>query len=187
MLQLSHKDSVSSVHVYKPILAFKRPKNLRDYLVRSSFVDKNHYFSQTCDRRRCSRCKNIIKTGVFTSNCTKESSQMRYSTSCTSQNVIYLIECKRCNTHYIVQTNQQVSKRMNSHRFDINNYDDQGYATNVALHFNSDSHSLDDFRFVPIAIVNNEMDRLCKETYWNYKLDTLHQMGMNSKLLYNIK
>ena len=44
-LQLSHKDSVSSVHAYKPILAFKRPKNLRDYLVRSSFVDKTHHFN----------------------------------------------------------------------------------------------------------------------------------------------
>ena len=132
MLQLSHKDSVSSVHAYRPILAFKRPKNLRDYRVRSSSVDKNHHFSQTCDRRRCSHCKNIIKTGVFTSNCTQESFQMRYSTSCTSQNVIYLIECKRCNMQYIGQTNQQVSKRMYSHRFDINNYDDQGYATNVA-------------------------------------------------------
>ena len=112
---------------------------------------------------------------------------MRYSTSCTSQNVIYLIECKRCNIQYIGQTNQQVSKRMNSHRFYINNYDDQDYTTNVALHFNSDSHSLDDFRFVPIDIVNNEIDRLCKETYWIHKLDTLHPKGMNLKLLYNIK
>ena len=139
LLQLSHKDSVSSVHAYKPILAFKRPKNLRDYLVRSSsFVDKTHHFSQTCGRRRCCHCKNIIKTGVFTSNCTQESFQMCYLTSCTSQNVICLIECKRCNMQYIGQTNQKVSKRMNSHRFDINNYDDIGYATNVALHFSSD-------------------------------------------------
>ena len=82
---------------------------------------------------------------------------------------------------YIGQTNQQVSKRMNSI------YDDQGYATNVALHFNSDSHSLDDFRFVPIDIVNNEMDHLCKETYWVHKLDTLHPKRIHSKLLYNIK
>ena len=66
---------------------------------------------------------------------------------------------------YIGQTNQPVPKRMTSHRFAINNYDDQGYATNVALHFNSDSHSFDDFRFVPIDIVNNEMGRLCKKTY----------------------
>ena len=35
---------------------------------------------------------------------------------------------------YIGQTNQQVPRRMNSHRFDINTYDGQGYATNVALH-----------------------------------------------------
>ena len=60
---------------------------------------------------------------------------------------------------------------------------DQGYA-NVALDFNSDSHSLDDSRFVPSDIVNNEMDRLCKETYWIYKLDTLHPKGMNLNLLY---
>ena len=182
LLQLSQKDSVSCVHAYKLILAFKRPKNLRDYLVRSSSVDKNHHFSKTCDRRRFSHCKNA----VFTSNCTQESFQIRYSTSCTSQNVIYLIECKRCNMQYIGQTNQQVSKSMNSHRFDINNYDGQGYATNVALHFNSDSHSLVDFRFVSIDIVNNEMDRLCKETYWIHKLDTLHPKGMNLKP-YNIK
>ena len=112
LLQLSHKDSISSVHAYKPILAFKRPKNLRDYLVRSSFVDKSHHFSQTCGRRRCCHCKIIIKTGVFTSNCSQESFQMCYLTSCTSQNVIYLIECKRCNMQYIGQTNQKVSKRI---------------------------------------------------------------------------
>ena len=35
----------------------------------------------------------------------------------------------------------------------------------IIKHFNSDSHSLDDFRFVPIDVVNNEMDRPCKETY----------------------
>ena len=35
LLQLSHKNSVSSVHAFKPILAFKRPKNLCDCLVRS--------------------------------------------------------------------------------------------------------------------------------------------------------
>ena len=60
---------------------------------------------------------------------------------------------KRCNKQYVGQTNQQVSKRMNSHRFDINNYDSEGYATNVALHFNSDSHSIADFSFLPIDVV----------------------------------
>ena len=103
-----------------------------------------------------------------------------------SQNVIYLIECKRCNVQYVGQTNQHVSKRMNSHRFDINNFDSQGYASNVALHFNSYPHSIADFSFLPIDVVKDEMTRLCKETYWIYKLDTLHPKGMNSKLLYDV-
>ena len=39
LLQLSQKGSVKYVHEYKPILAFKRPKNLRNFLVHSSFKD----------------------------------------------------------------------------------------------------------------------------------------------------
>ena len=186
LLQLSQKDSVKNVHAYKPILAFKRPRNLRDFLVHSSFHDTASQFSQSCDRRRCSHCKNIIKTDVFTSSRTQNSFNLRFSTDCTSQNVIYLIECKRCKMQYVGQTNQQVSKRMNSHRFDINNYDSQGYASNAASHFNLDSHSITDFSFLPIDVVSNKMTRLCKETYWIHKLDTLHPKGMNSKLLYNV-
>ena len=148
--------------------------------MRSSFADRTHHFSQTCDRRNC---KNIIKADVFTSNRNQESFKMRYSTDCTSQNVIYLIECKRCNMQYIGQTNQQVSKRMNSHRFDINTYGGQSYATNIALHFNSDSHSLNDFRFLPIDAVKNEMDRLCKETYCSCEvLNKLKSRGFRATL-----
>ena len=57
---------------------------------------------------------------------------------------------------YVGQTNQQVSKRMNSHRFDINNFDSQGYASNVALHFNSYPHSIADFSFLPIDVVKDK-------------------------------
>ena len=81
---------------------------------------------------------------------------MRYSTSCTSQNDIY-------------RSNVNIAN---------NNYGDRGYTTNVALHFNSDAY----FRFLHIDSVNNEMDRLCKQTYWIHKLETLHPNGMNSKL-----
>ena len=103
------------------------------------------------------------------------------------KNVIYLIECKRCNMQYFGQTNQQVSKCMNSQRFDINNFDSQSYTSNVALRFNSYPHSIVDFRLLPIDVVKDEMARLCKETYWIHELDTLHPKGMNSKLLYEIK
>ena len=56
---------------------------------------------------------------------------------------------------FVGQTNQQVSKHMNSHRCDINNFDSQSYmyASNVALNFNSYPHSIADFSFLPIDVV----------------------------------
>ena len=66
---------------------------------------------------------------------------------------------------YVGQTNQQVSKRMNSHsRFDINSFKNQSYASNVALHFNSYPHFIADFSCLPIDVVQDEMPCLCKET-----------------------
>ena len=73
---------------------------------------------------------------------------------------------------------------MTSHRFDIHYYNDEGYATNVAFHFNSDSHSVtNDFRFLPMDIVSDEMKSLCKL----HKLDMLHSNGRNAKILYTLK
>ena len=78
LLQLSQKDSVKNVHAYKPILAFKRPRNLRDFLVHSSFNETASHFSQSCNRRRCSHCKNIVKSDVFTSSRTQNSFNLRF-------------------------------------------------------------------------------------------------------------
>ena len=77
-----------------------------------------------------------------------------------------------------------VSKRMNSHRFDISNYTDPSFSSLVATHFNSDNHCINDFSFMPIDVIDNTFDRLCKETYWIHRLGTVHPGGMNSKVLF---
>ena len=51
---------------------------------------------------------------------------------------------------------------MNSHRFDINNFDDPSFFPLVATYFNSDNHSMSDFSFMPIDVIDNNFDRLCK-------------------------
>ena len=88
---------------------------------------------------------------------------------------------------YVGQTNQNVSRRMNSHRFDIKNCL-INLISHVATHFGSlDSEcSLSDFSFLPIDVVNNNLDRLCKETFWIHKLKTMLPNGLNNKLLYDI-
>jgi hypothetical protein len=79
------------------------------------------------------------------------------------------------------QTMQPVSKPMNSHRFDINNFVDNDFSTSVAIHFNSEDHNLNNFSFMPINIGENNMERLCKGTYWIHKLKTLNPYGLNTK------
>ena len=53
---------------------------------------------------------------------------------------------------------------MNSHEFNIRNMDDPNFSTNVAIHFNSDGHSVEDFRFMPIDQVSDNMQRLLIKT-----------------------
>ena len=53
---------------------------------------------------------------------------------------------------------------MNSHRFDISNYTDPSFSSLVATHFNSDNYRINDFSFMPIDVIDNTFDRLCKET-----------------------
>ena len=101
--------------------------------------------------------------------------------NCTSKNVIYLITCKKCNAQYVGQTHQKVSKRMNSHRFDILHYPES--ITFVSVHFNENGHSVNKFSFTRIDKVENEWPRLLKETYWMHRLKTLSPNGMYTKVL----
>ena len=184
--QLSNNAAVRNLHEYKPVMAYKRPKNLKDILIKTNFygVNPNQFSSFKCNRTRCSHCCNIVESDSFFSSQYNTTFKLRFNTSCTSSKVIYLISCKKCSLQYVGQTGQQVSRRMNNHRFDINSFVDPAFSTYVASHFNSAGHSLNDFQFIPIGMVNNEMERLMKETYWIHKLGTLHPNGLNSKILY---
>ena len=79
-----------------------------------------------------------------------------------------------------------MSRRMNSHRYDIYNFENQAFSSSVATHFNSSDHSLADFSFMPIDIVKDDFNRLSKEAFWIHKLQTLQPNGLNSNLLYNM-
>ena len=185
MFNLSNKESLNFLHKHKPVVAYKRPKNLQDCLTNSALnIPKERSETTKCNRRRCSHCKSIIEGTNFTNTNTNETFELRFSGTCASNDMIYLITCKKCKMQYVGQTHQLLSMRMNSHKFNIRNMDDPNFSTNVAIHFNSDEHSVEDFRCMPIDRVSDKMQRLLKETYWIHKLDTLYPKGLNAKVLY---
>ena len=185
---MSDSPAVRMLHTYKPIMAFKRPKNIKDFLVSTKLQSTSNiaFCSSKCKRPRCTHCSYISENDSFSSSQNNASYKLRYNTTCETSDVIYLITCKKCYKQYVGQTSQQVSRRMNNHRFDINNYVDPAFSTHVAVHFNGNDHSLADFSFMPIDIVHSDMERLLKETYWIHKLDTVFPNGLNAKILYSI-
>jgi hypothetical protein len=74
--------------------------------------------------------------------------------------VIYLFsfENVKYNTRMSNKRVKKCRKRINIHKFDLNNFSDSTYSRNVAIGFNSECHSIDEFRFLPSdIIVNNFM------------------------------
>ena len=96
LLKLSKNASVKQLHTYKPIMAYSRPKNIKDILTQSKFSphDSRILSSGKCSRRRCSHCCNIVTNSSFTSNIIDDFNII-CNTDSSSKNVIYIIKCKK--------------------------------------------------------------------------------------------
>ena len=55
---------------------------------------------------------------------------------------------------------------------------------NVIGYFYSPGHSVQNFSFMPIDKVSNNLKRLLKETTWMHVLGTISPKGMDSKVLF---
>ena len=64
---------------------------------------------------------------------------IKIHTACKTNNIVYLIECRRCGLQYVGEFGQPLHKRMNIHRFHI--IHGRTEESPVAAHFRSASHS----------------------------------------------
>ena len=83
------------------MLAFRKPKSLKDYLVRAKVQNQRIKAegSRSCGSLVCQICKDesFLKFGSkFRSNVTGKTYDIHYNLDCNSSNVVYLISCKSC-------------------------------------------------------------------------------------------
>ena len=107
LLQLSHRCNQAVPHV--PMLAFRRLKNLQDYLVRAKLrplynSNRGTKGSMHCKSNRCDVCSYVVPSSSFTSHTTKRSYSKNYPLDCNSNNVMYLLTCKVCGLQYVGST-----------------------------------------------------------------------------------
>ena len=126
-----------------PLVAYCRPKNLRDLLTRATLKPSLEVYegNSQCCHPRCKMCKIIKTCKMFSSTVTGTVFHVRATATCKTRNIIYLIECNACGIQYVWETENALHIQMNGHRSDINhNHPD----TLVVAHFKAPGHSVDD-------------------------------------------
>ena len=128
-----------------PIIhANKQPRNLQQLLTRS----KNKFLqcNQPCHKPRCKVCSHIdIRCSIkFDNDVTLSAAKA----DCDSQNVVYILFCAKCpNAVYVGETSNRFRFRFNNHKHSIK-HNFSGYP--VAMHFNEQSHTMEDLRCIII-------------------------------------
>ncbi len=69
--------------------------------------------------------------------------------NCQSNNLIYLISCKKCLAQYVGETHRTLGERIYEHLYSIR----KNHDTPVAEHFNSPGHSTQDVEVEVISYV----------------------------------
>ncbi|PIK60737.1 hypothetical protein BSL78_02301 [Apostichopus japonicus] len=178
-------ERLKSVFPELPVIAFKRPSNLRDILVRASFRDdtplgesKTETTGSSPCTQNCKTCLLVDSTGAFQSNQTKRTFQIRHKINCLSKNVIYLIYCNICNLQYIGESKNTLRMRMTQHRSAIKT---KKIYQPVANHFNLQNHSIENLRVIAIDQNDSWTDksRKAKENFWELNLKTTAPFGLN--------
>ena len=182
------KCKATSINIYTafptpPIIAYRRPKNLRDLLVGAdlSLPPQKPPGNKKCDRPRCKTCPTLVESAQFTSTTTGRSFDIKFSSNCKTSNVVYVIQCKKCGKQCVGETEQPLNERMNNHHVDVRHNRTE---KPVALHFNSPGHTLDDIQVMVIERLwkSDTVFRKIRESRWISTLDTTWPKGMNLRI-----
>ena len=199
---LKTNPEIASKFCNKPVLAFRRNKNLRDILGQTH-LSKNKKIvkkkpptggsSQACLSRANNQCcMHIISTKTFKSHITNEMFDIKHKLNCHSRNVIYLGFCNICrNSQYVGKSEPPANLRINTHRFDVKS----PKGGRFDKHFNLPGHDYNkNARYILIEQVKqNKMSKKTirqlleeREDYWMTKLKTVIPNGLNDHLNSNV-
>ena len=111
---------MKSVFPQPPLVAYKRQKNLREYLIRAKVPPVLSRPKRTLPgMKKCNGCTycSYIQTGDHvTSAASDYHHQIHQSVNCNTSNVIYLITCLKCSVQYVGETDRRLKDRFCEHK-----------------------------------------------------------------------
>jgi len=137
-------------------------------------------------RSNCKTCPYVYKDRVAVSHITKMGfcfkNLIDVTYDCALNNVIYLIECKKCGIQYVGETSRSLSCRFGQHRRSIEKKD---RTTKLYEHFLTKNHAISDMSVRILEAVPREKGKaglLEAENLWIRVLHTAYPYGLNEKI-----
>ena len=172
-----------------PLISYRRCSNLRDILVRATHhrPPPKTPGAFRCNRKRCKTCPFITEgTTSYTFFSTNEQRQIRHHITCSSSNLIYMIQCSKCNMQYIGETKRHLGDRFGEHRRAIEKAIQRHHIyhpTAVSDHFSLPGHSINNIELIPLELIKSNRDgiRKAREALLISKGKTLEPHGINRR------
>ena len=183
-----------------PIVGERTSRSLRNLLMPSrppvvKLQGNAEAGCKKCGATRCILCqKHLRETETFRSVRSEQTFTIRDSITCKANNVIYLIDCAKCEeVQYVGETGQTLQRRIYGHRSNIKKPVDpkststrstkpeERRETLVARHFQIPGHTIDDLKVTAIEQIKREDPKWRKERekFWRHKLRTNYPQGLN--------
>ena len=177
------------------VVAYRRPKNLRDILVRAKIPqnldasDDTHTplsaTTNACRTRNCRYCKVLDRTGRIKSHTKGREYNCKKNVTCKSSNLIYCITCTHCGMQYVGQTKLRLMDRFGNHFTSIQRNDGKN---DVCKHFNDTGHSgIDNLKLHILDFIhaapNSDFGRALRdqiEFHWIQRLRSQLPHGINT-------
>ena len=170
-----------------PMVAFRKPRSLRDVLIRAKVPPKPSRKSvrkvnsmKKCNSNSCPIDPYVMTTSTVKSTQDKFSVLVNKPVDCLSSNVVYLIQCTKCSMQYIGQTGRPFKERIKEHLSYVRN---NKISEPTGFHFNLPGHDISMLRATVLAQCkfNSRIFRETREEFFINKFQTKFS-GMNRKL-----
>ena len=121
----------------------------------------------------------MLKVNFF--NAAGETRSIISHITCNTKNVIYMVQCKRCNLQYTGEIKRRLKDRFNEHWRAVDKTNIKSKPTTVSEHFFSHSnHSHTDMQLIPLEKIHSSRDsvRKARESHLIDKAMTLEPHGL---------
>ena len=185
---LARSCTTKGMYRNKLLTGYRKPKSLHNHLVRAKVnyhpekgESTNDPNRNACPKKDCIYC-NLLETSGKLKFADREI-ETKHNITCNSSNLIYCIECTKCQHKYVGQTKRKIKDRMREHLYGIKKQKD----TDVSYHFNTNGHKgkhdmkvyILDFIFAHPESTRSKSLRHKIEFNWIQRLQTVAPKGMN--------